>query len=484
LWEVAKRFERPPGAPKPSDICFSSRWPRPLNAKDPHDAFKAAKAFHATRFDWNYPRNAAFIRKVKAAGYGYYGAISSELDGSTGRTGRDKDHTGRIIGNPELASLAARGDVCSDEYYRIVMVHLKRIVDGGADGVQVDDPGMTYHNAVHLGGGYGDASLRAFRAFLAERTTAAERTAWRMPNDLDGFDYAAYVRARDGEPPPAVRSLFLAFHRSALDAFYRRVRDEIDGHAKRHVPFSCNNWSIQDQTTFPFREHFDYWVGETSVRYGNPTAKRIYEKVKNAEALGKVQVFSPPNDGPDKIPTRKQYVALTRRLIATSYACGSATLVPWDVWRRGPKTPRFFGTAEEFGDLFDLIAAHPELYNDHEEVFAVGPDIAPRRAAGLTTSPVTIATDAGTVFAAVRAVPKAPTAPIVVHLVDWADQPSALRIDLDNEAFGGTNDKAMSVRLLLPGRPPRDVTGTLGANRTTRFDIPALRPYGVLAVLP
>ena len=120
------------------------------------------------------------------------------------------------------------------------------------------------------------------------------------------------------------------------EGFFRR---EIDAHAKRHVPLAGNNWSAQHQAGTPFVEHLDFWVGETSVQYGNPTAQRIYEKTKGAEALGKLQVFSPMNDGPDRIPTREAYVALARRIIATSYACGTSTLVPWDVWRRGPDNP-------------------------------------------------------------------------------------------------------------------------------------------------
>ena len=81
LSDVAKPLQRPLGAPELDDICFSSRWARPIDSEDPHDTFKAAKLFHATRIDWSYSNDVAFIREVKNAGLVYFGTISGEMDG-------------------------------------------------------------------------------------------------------------------------------------------------------------------------------------------------------------------------------------------------------------------------------------------------------------------------------------------------------------------------------------------------------------------
>lgn len=484
LSDVAKARPRPLGAPKLNDICYSSRWPRPINADDPHDTFKAAKTFHATRIDWSYSNDVDFIKKVKAAGLVYFGAISSEMRGVGATAGREKDVNGQIIGNPELDFLMARGDVNSDEYRRIVMHHLKLLIDGGADGIQVDDPGMTYHNMQYLGGGYGNASLIAFRDYLETHTTPRQRNDWSMPDDFKTFDYAAYVRRHNENSPPPVKTLFTEFHRQSLDAFYKDIRSAVDKYAGRHVPFSCNNWSSQKQDEFPFKQHFDFWVGETSVQYGLPTAQRIYEKVKTAEALGKVQVFSPPNDGFDRIPTRDEYIAITRKLIATSYAAGSATLVPWDVWRRGPGTPRFFGTAAEFGDLYECVARHADLFADHEEVFAVGSGVHPQFAEGLTAAPIRIPETAKQVIATVRATPNAPSAPIVIHLVDWSDAPAELTLDLRNDLFGHPDDATIPVRLIRPGQDDQTLRMTPHTKPWTRLNLPPLTPYALLVVAP
>ena len=85
LAEVARPSSRPPGAPKYSDVCFSSRWFHPSNDKDPHDTFKTAKAFGATRFDWVYTLDPKFIGRAKAMGM----VIVSPLPGSVSLAERD-----------------------------------------------------------------------------------------------------------------------------------------------------------------------------------------------------------------------------------------------------------------------------------------------------------------------------------------------------------------------------------------------------------
>ena len=70
--QIARPQPRADGAPRASDVCFSTRWPRPLNPADKWDAFKVAREFHATRLDWLYlsgqpERDKAFVAKFTAA---------------------------------------------------------------------------------------------------------------------------------------------------------------------------------------------------------------------------------------------------------------------------------------------------------------------------------------------------------------------------------------------------------------------------------
>lgn len=480
----------PPGAPGLSDIPLSSRWPRPDGGGDPHNTFQAIEDFHATRLDWNYPRdNSTFISQIKGAGLYYAGTINSELPdqigGSTRVIARDKDMFGIPIHNPELPpSSSARGDINDPAYRQIVTNFIKFTIDAGGDMIMVDDPGMTYSNMLDLGGGYGDASVAQFRVYLLANSTASQRAGWGMPADMTNFDYADYAVSRNNGAtvPSAVRNRFRDFHRQGLDNFYDTIRGELNTYAGRVVPFAFNNGSTQIQTDYQV-EYADFWMGETGKEYGNPTASGIYNKVKNAELLGKVQVFSPPNDSPTFIPTRAEYVALSRKIIGTSYASGSSTLVPWDVWRRN-MDDRFFGTITEFGDIYEMIAENPEYYDAHEEIFASGAGVLAQRAPGLNSDPLQIIGGSGQVFSTIRVTPGNLNAPIVIHLNDWGTVPAAFSVSLVNEMFGVDRLAAMRAALVIPGVGQTVVGGTLDESGNTTFNLPALNPYALLVINP
>ena len=81
--QIARPQPRANGAPKASDVCFSTRWPRPMNPSDKWDSFKAAREFHATRLDWLYlsgkpDRDKAFVAKFKAAGFQVGGTLNCQ----------------------------------------------------------------------------------------------------------------------------------------------------------------------------------------------------------------------------------------------------------------------------------------------------------------------------------------------------------------------------------------------------------------------
>lgn len=438
LADLVKPVPRSEGAPRQDDICFSSRWPRPMSASDPHDTLEAMDRFHATRLDWCYTgTDEAFIQKIKDSDRPVFGTINTELPDAPGKStrvrGRDRTRTGAMVPNPALKAIVPRGDVASDAYRDVVMTHCRAMLDAGVEGIQADDPGMTYYGALHADAGYGEASVAGFLAYLEQETKLDQRVAWGLPADLTDFDYRAFAESRDEQMPEALRKQFFAFHRQSLNDFYTWLRPALDSYAGRRVPLSCNNGSNQRQIDFPYVEHFDFWVGETGLQYGDPTAKGIFGKSINAQRLGMVQVYSPPNDGLDRIPTRDAYVDLTRKIIATGYACGSPVVVPWDVWRRGPDTPRFFGTRAEFGDLYDLVHGHRGLFKDYELAFAAGPGITAWRVDGLETTPVDVT---GNAFVAVRALPGTPDGPVVIHVVDWRETPGPVRVTLTGRLAG------------------------------------------------
>jgi hypothetical protein len=259
------------------------------------------------------------------------------------------------------------------------------------------------------------------------------------------------------------------------------LRKELDSYAGRRVTLSCNNGSTNHQNDI-YVDYFDYWVGETGFRYGDISAKWIYEKAHNAERFGKMQVFSPSNDRLEQIPSRAMYVDVTRKTIATSYACGTVTLIPWDVWRS--QTDRFFGTAGEFGDLYRIVRDHPDWFDDHEEVFAVGPEIEPQYAEGLTRAPVKFQSRFDRLLVAVRAVPGDRSRPIVLHFVDWADNsPDNFDVRLRNDLFGWPADAPIEATMVLPGHSQRTIIGR-SRDGWTHFRIPQLGPSCLLVVMP
>ena len=79
MQQTTEKTALPPGAPRYSDVCFSSRWERPRDANDTLETFNAAKSFHATYLNWVYTTNPHFIRKADSLGYKLQVALTPTL---------------------------------------------------------------------------------------------------------------------------------------------------------------------------------------------------------------------------------------------------------------------------------------------------------------------------------------------------------------------------------------------------------------------
>ena len=142
---MAERATRVSGAPRYSDVCFSSRRRHPANAEDLHDTFRDAKAFHATRLDWVYSFDPAWIGECKSRGYWFGGALNTILTDAPGvktrEQGRILDKEGQPITAPWMKSWKAYwGCVNSPQYRESFLAHAKLLIDGGADAIHMDDP--------------------------------------------------------------------------------------------------------------------------------------------------------------------------------------------------------------------------------------------------------------------------------------------------------------------------------------------------------
>jgi hypothetical protein len=450
--EMAMGTERAPGAPRYSDVCFSPRFRRPRDANDPHETMSDAKAFHATRFDWVYSSDPTWIAGCRRTGYWFTGTLNTILEDTPGGNTREK---GRILGRNgnRVAAPWMRdwpdpgywGCVNSPAYREILFRHAKLLIDGGVDAIQMDDPDINVA-AVRWGG--------CFCEHCRQKAQEQGRNL-NQPADM------------------------LALQTESVEAFYPVIRKDIDQYAKRRVPWSSNNYD--GKTGFPY-DLFDFGIAE--LPHESATPEKIYTKFATAARNGWQQIFTLKSDN----------VPLTRRVIATAYACGGHLIVPYDVYF-GNK-PRIFFKPEDCADLYGFVRANAAGLDGYEDAAVVGSGLKDTR--WLEGVPARV--DEQDVFVAVRACPGKPDAPVVIHLVDWRDAPKPFVLSLRTEAF--FSGRPIGASLLIPSAYDREahaeaaergnhsaLTKACDAKTTVngslaKLSVPALNPWAIVVLQP
>ena len=501
LADAGVALDRGFGYPKLSDVSFSSRRFRPENERDPHDTFATMPQFFPTRLDWvyDYGNEENIVGRAKSLGLKYTGTINSilpdELGGFVRTRGRDRTVDGSFSVLGHLPSKPAIGDIWSDDFIDIASEHVREMVKLGADGIQVDDPGMNYAEAIYRDGGYGDASNSRFSVWLRDKSTLKERNDWGLNLDDLGFSYRGWILAKGGEDSiaPALKGLHEKFLLEGLLRFYQTLREVAsEANGGDPIPFSCNTSS--NVVWRDYSEWADYGMAET--RMENISAIKIWKWLcVPGQESGKGQLLSPPRY--DALTPPKNILSFTRSSIATTYAMGGLMMVPWDVWQKNDGGPRYFGSAAEYADLYGFVRAVPELFESYETVFCRGGGI-PTSVYDFKESPIVLQGDHDGVVAVVRCKPKSEIDPIVIHLIDWNEsEPFRLIIDqtqffhgssivLDllspteydkelHESVLGSSDFGRLVRTQRL-KPERHPDGNL------RFQIPALHPWGMVRV--
>ena len=496
--ELAAPTTPPPGAPKASDVILRSLRLHPRNAKDPHDTLRALDDFHVSRLEWTYIQDKAFIAKVRASGRLFGGAASAP---SYHKEDKAPDWFEKVVivnldGEPIIAPWKRAwkrtlwGCINNPELERGYLEYLKRYIDAGAQGMQRDEPGANL-NATRWGGCFCPCCIKAFREFLARRTTAQQRKKLGI-DDLAAFDYREHLRKQGAPVGDAfgrwkggeLKRLFVEFQTQATLAFHRRTRKALDQYAGRRVPVSCNNgvrrWSALERT-------FDWAFGELS--YGHARPAYIHQAMRDAAKHKRLQVVTMP-----KKSNRKdlgEWRRRTRQTIAMTYACGGLCMAPWDVYMPG-NAPRYFGTAEQYADLYGFIRANARHLDGYGYAGAFGKGIDCRLYG--KTPPVRVEA-AGSVYAVVRARPGQADGPVVVHLVDWSKEPRPFTVVLSPARLFGA--RPLRLRLLVPARYDgathqeaertrswEKLTQAIPLKNAAQVQIPALRPWGLLVVEP
>lgn len=397
--EIAFARKTPAGAPKYSDVCMRSLFPRPNRwikegqKPDPHDTLKTAEAFAVTRLEWVYTRNDKdFAQQCQDAGIHYNGTLITEASMSSIK-GHQVDLDGQYV-----TRWTKHGQGCANnpDYLEYYVSQARPQLGIGVGGFQVDNTGL--NNAAKC---YCEHCITGFRSYLKANVPDNE---WKTlaVGDMATFDYRQYLLkkeeakqaagalsqssaarvarprqpissdhdnvrrerttvpedneegyrwAKDGQtldmqgadiidPSKRLRELYVRFQVSASVNFHIEAREAINKAAGRRVPMSCNNGS---GGWGPVQRVFDYGIGE--LRSGESNPWHLRHAFLEAAEQGKHQVLSmpKPNCG----------TPLTRRVIATAYANGGQMMVPWDIFQ-GP-TSRYYGKPERYADLFHFV---------------------------------------------------------------------------------------------------------------------------------
>jgi len=366
---------------RPSDICFSTRWQN-------DESLPVMQAFHVTRDLWTYGSKKEYADKIKALGMTYEGTLNGMWAAANGlpQPEHEGDTTGRAydVDGMKYIPTWMRGwkqkvpnyiGCCNHPDFRALFRKGgEELIAAGVDAIHVDDWAMNAVWCRVAGTCFCEHCMAGFREYLKQHLTAEQLTQAGI-GDLGTFDYAAYVREHDGvrnadEYRKRYRELTLSpqftdFQIGSLRRFFRESGAHIDEVAGRHVPISVNNQFGDGGADFSYpycADLHDFQVGE---KFRDDMASHILA-CKLAEGIGMWQVISP-------MPYR---LGPTYAGLATTYALGQLYLVPWDIYMgvepNGPPLPRFFGSQEDFGPYYDLIHAHPELFDDYAAPALVG----------------------------------------------------------------------------------------------------------------
>lgn len=488
LVEIAQPVQRPEGAPNASDVIMRNLRPHPRDANDPYDTMEAMEDFHVTRLEWTYIQDFSFINQVKATGRAFGGAVNNSSLHSDFKTGTDwleryaiLDLDGNPVVAPHMRDWGERLHGCVNDsvFEEGYLAYLKEYIDAGADVMQRDDPNANY-SATNWGACFCEDCMIKFRIYLEDHSTLQERESWGIYT-LETFNYRDYLIARSAPVGDdfskwdggKLKELFVQFQKGSTIDFHQRTRQAINEYVRQfkpegHVPMSCNNGV---RRWFEIELEFDWTFGELS--YSNASPEYLYSAMEKAIQYDRMQVITMPKKG--NYDNLDAWELLTRQTIATTYSCGGLCMVPWDVYMPND-APRYFGTPEQYADLYKFVRDHAEYFDEYEDAAFSMPYKNDQRY--LTKLPIEFVTgEEISTFA--RAKPGQVDAPIIVHLVDWSDSPEPFKVSLANDLFFGNYD--LNVRLLRPGYSElTPVIKTVGDR--TEIDIPALTPWGLLVV--
>lgn len=486
--DVAERRELHPRAPRAGDVLMRSlRW-HDARARGGRNTMRAMDQFHVTGLVWAYIHDPEVIGQVRDSGRFFQGAVTNSL-GTTRRLlgmswEASDSETHSFIHRYGCLSLDGTPNeqpwkrhwsnpfsrcsgCCSNPDFEPMYVRAMRTyVDAGATMIQRDEATGNARRP-NYGGCFCDYCVRGFRRYLGNTLGPEELGAVGI-DDIKSFDYRRHLR--DAGAPVGdefsrwdggrLQELFYDYQHYVTLQFMARTRKALNEQAGFDVAMSCNN-GVHDYDEI--MQQFAWFFGE--LRRSQTTPAFLYRAATKAASLDKLQIITMPKKGAhNTYDDPGGWERHTRRTIATSYAVGGICMVPWDVYMpdtfsedgERSSTPRYFGTAEDYADLFGFIRANPELFDGYEDGAAIGPGLFETRWG--RRLPVVVE-KGEEVYAFVRAKPHDEEAPVVLHLIDWRDRPRPFRLRVRRAAFFGSSP--LNVKLCTPA--PFDAAQHAGA---------------------
>ncbi|MGV3756175.1 MAG: hypothetical protein ACO1QS_12405 [Verrucomicrobiota bacterium] len=447
VWELAQPARIVPGAPKYSDVSARSLMLRPANTKDTNDTFRMAEEFHLTRLDWCYGVDRAYAQRAKELKLSIGSALSSNLPDAKGKrdTGRVTDKEGKLRTYSWMADGVWAGCPTAPEFRAAWLYHATNAVLAGVDFIQQDDPHMSTRTTSLCYCKYCTAAFTKYQAQYGTTTNYAK------------------------------------FQQDVVLTFHREMHQQLDKMAGRHIPFSHNSiigFTGKLDWTAPA---FDFVNAEIEGKHVHPVE------------LAKIAAVRRSSGVPMVFQYRETSVAANRRALAAIYANGMTMMLPWDVYMPD-NAPRYFIAKEDIADLSGFIRANANYLDGYEHALAAGP--------GLTANNNALKIEGGSTnaFAFVRAQPGKANAPVVIHLVEWADSGKRFKLLLHKSTLG--NDRKITAHLRVPR--PYDAARHNTAQGSGNFsiliqetnltvttagdwlamEIPALMPWGLIVLQP
>jgi hypothetical protein len=365
--------------PKKSDVVFSTRFKRP-------EAPVVAKAFGATRIEWVYSTDEEFLRSLKEAASWFGGAINSNASGSKIKPPSDeamaKDFDGnslihhwmqRWTSSPVTAMHPGRYVTTTHpEARRVLREQVKLYLAAGAKSIQFDDPLLQLNAALGWRGDFNPSTLAGFDEYLANYSNKSQLNKLGL-DDMRG-DYREFLKSKYRVKDTAdyrnryrsipSNAIWLQYHRHTVREYFKSLRLFLES-SQPPVALSMNlailDWPDEKKYQFFLAPLADYTMPETSIL--NTADLVVRAATSRALGIGYVPSIKPRGRGENRVA------------IATFYALGGQPIVPWDVNTGNDdngQPKRFFGSVEDYGDLYHFVRADPALFDEKESAAVVG----------------------------------------------------------------------------------------------------------------